>query len=60
MAVPKRKQSKSRSRHRRGANQYTLPQLSKNADGTWSRSHYVDPRTGLYNGRQVLDIDQLN
>ncbi len=55
MGNPKRKQSKARSRKRRGANQYTAPQLSKDADGTVHATHRVNPTTGKYRGRQVIE-----
>ena len=56
MANPKRKQSKRRSRLRRAANQFRAPKLVKDAEsGSLRRSHRVDPTTGKYRGRQVLD-----
>ena len=55
MGNPKRKQSKARSRKRRGANQYKAPQLAKDADGAVHASHRVSPSTGKYRGRQVID-----
>jgi ribosomal protein L32 len=55
MAVPKRKQSKQRSRKRRGANHFTMPQLNKDAnDGSIFLPHHVHPMTGMYRGRQVI------
>ena len=58
MGQPKRKHSKQRSRKRRGAVIFKLPQLAKDSqDGTLFRSHRVNPFNGLYRGRQVLDID---
>jgi len=58
MANPKRKQSKQRSRLRRGANRFKAPQLSKDStDGTLFRPHRVNPANGMYRGRQVTDID---
>ena len=58
MGQPKRKQSKQRSRKRRGAITFALPQLSKDAqDGTLFRSHRVNPANGMYRGRQVLDVE---
>jgi large subunit ribosomal protein L32 len=58
MGQPKRKQSKRRSRLRRGANQtLRAPLLSKDQDGTAFRPHHVNPVTGTYRGRQVLEID---
>ncbi|MBR6389164.1 MAG: 50S ribosomal protein L32 [Opitutales bacterium] len=55
MGQPKRKQSKQRSRKRRGANQFELPQLMKDsADGTLYMPHRVNPSNGTYRGRQVI------
>ncbi|GBL23831.1 50S ribosomal protein L32 [Opitutia bacterium] len=56
MANPKRKQSKRRSRLRRAANQFRAPKLVKDGEsGALRRSHRVDPTSGKYRGRQVLD-----
>ena len=56
MANPKRKQSKRRSRLRRAANQVRAPKLVKDGEsGALRRSHRVDPTSGKYRGRQVLD-----
>ncbi|HCJ12328.1 MAG: 50S ribosomal protein L32 [Verrucomicrobia bacterium GWF2_51_19] len=57
MGQPKRRQSKQRSRKRRGANQFAAPILATEKDGSVSRPHYVNPDTGMYRGRQVLDIE---
>jgi len=58
MAQPKRKQSKQRSRKRRGANRFEAPQLSKDpTDGTLFRPHRVNPANGMYRGKQVLDVN---
>ena len=58
MGQPKRKQSKQRSRKRRGAVTYQLPQLAKDPqDDTLFRPHRVNPANGLYRGRQVLDVE---
>ena len=58
MAQPKRKQSKQRSRKRRGAVSFELPQLVKDSkDGSLHRSHRVNPNNGSYRGRQVLDVE---
>ena len=57
MGQPKRKQSKQRSRKRRGANQFKLPQLSKDADGTLHMPHRVNPANGMYRGRQVISVE---
>ncbi len=57
MGQPKRKQSKQRSRKRRGANRFKAPLLIKEPDGSFSRPHRVNPETGEYRGRQVLDLE---
>lgn len=58
MGVPKRKQSKQRSRTRRGANRYRLPQVSTDpTDGTLFKPHHVNPSNGMYRGRQVIEIE---
>jgi len=58
MANPKRKQSKQRSRKRRGANPFEAPQLAKDpTDGTLFRPHRVNPANGMYRGRQVVDVE---
>ena len=58
MAQPKRKQSKQRSRKRRGANQFAAPQLAKDStDGTLFRPLRVNPANGMYRGRQVVDVE---
>jgi large subunit ribosomal protein L32 len=54
MAQPKRKQSKQRSRKRRGGNRFIAPQFSKNSEGSLFVMHRVDPVTGIYRGRQVI------
>ncbi len=56
MANPKRKQSKRRSALRRAANAFKAPKFAKDADGSLSRPHRVNPKTGTYRGRQVLDV----
>ncbi len=57
MAEPKRKQSKRRSRARRGANRYQAPELSLDTDGTRFMPHRVNPANGMYRGRKVLEIE---
>ncbi|MGF1449142.1 MAG: 50S ribosomal protein L32 [Opitutales bacterium] len=58
MAQPKRKQSKQRSRKRRGANRFKAPELAKDpTDGTAFIPHRVNPNNGMYRGRQVLDVE---
>ena len=58
MANPKRKQSKRRSANRRFANAYQVPLFAKDpVDGHLHRRHRVDPKTGMYRGRQVLTVE---
>jgi large subunit ribosomal protein L32 len=58
MANPKRKQSKRRSANRRAANAFKAPQFAKDpSDGSLVRPHRVNPKTGLYRGRQILDVE---
>lgn len=58
MAQPKRKQSKQRSRLRRGANRFRAPELSRDAnDGSVFMPHRVNPNNGMYRGRQVIETD---
>lgn len=57
MANPKRKQSKRRSANRRAANAFQAPEFAKDADGSLVRPHRVNPKTGLYRGRQVIDVE---
>ena len=56
MAVPKRKTSRSRSGKRRSH----ISMSSKNIiedkkSGEYRLSHHLDPKTGMYKGRQILD-----
>lgn len=58
MAHPKRQHSKQRGRKRRTHDGVTVP-TSIDRKSTGSRHgvmHRVDPITGFYNGRQVLEI----
>ena len=57
MAVPKRKQSPSRTGMRRSQ---TMKIKTKNIvedkkSGEYRLSHHLDLKTGMYRGRQVLD-----
>lgn len=58
MGQPKRKQSKMRSRLRRGSKSVNVPQLSKDpADGILTMRHRVNPDTGMYRNRQVIEVE---
>jgi large subunit ribosomal protein L32 len=57
MPEPKRRQSRQRSRKRRGANRYEFLQLSTDpVDNTFFRPHRVNPANGMYRGRQVVEV----
>ena len=56
MAVPKRKTSKSRRNKRRSHIKF----ISKNViedkkSGEYRLSHHLDLKTGIYNGKQILE-----
>ena len=60
MAVPKRKQTPSRTSMRRSQN---MKVSSKNViedkkSGEYRLSHHLDLKTGMYKGRQVLDPEE--
>ena len=57
MGQPKRKQSKMRSRLRRGAHNFKMPALMKDAEGNLVMRHRVNPATGMYRDRQVLEVE---
>lgn len=57
MAQPKRKNSKQRSHKRRGAQRFKAPQLAKEKDGSLFMPHHVNPETGIYRGRQVIEVE---
>ena len=55
MAVPKRKVSPSRAGMRRSHHALVSnPHVEDKDTGELRRSHHVDLKTGMYNGRQVL------
>ena len=56
MAVPKRKTSKSRRNKRRS--HHHIPDVNIVEDkksGEFRLSHHIDLKTGLYNGKQILE-----
>ena len=57
MAVPKRKQSPSRTGMRRAQNMKfkSANILEDEKSGEYRLSHHLDLKTGMYRGRQVLD-----
>ena len=56
MAVPKRKTSKSRRNKRRSHHQISLINIIEDKkSGEYRLSHHVDLKTGIYNGKQILE-----
>ena len=57
MAVPKRKQSPSRTGMRRAQNYEVLIKniVEDKKSGEYRLPHHLDLKTGMYRGRQVLD-----
>ena len=56
MAVPKRKTSKSRRDQRRSHHKIKFANIIEDKkSGEYRLSHHVDLKTGLYNGRQIID-----
>ena len=56
MAVPKRKTSKSRRNKRRSHHKIRFANIIEDKkSGEFRLSHHMDLKTGLYNGRQVID-----
>ena len=46
-----------RSRLRRGAHNFKMPLLAKDTDGNLVMPHRVNPETGMYRDRQVLEVE---
>jgi large subunit ribosomal protein L32 len=56
MAVPKRKTSKARRNKRRSHDRISSINIVEDKkSGEYRLSHHVDLKTGLYNGKQILD-----
>ena len=56
MAVPKRKTSKSRRNKRRSHLRLpTINIIEDKKSGEFRLSHHIDLKTGIYNGKQILD-----
>ena len=57
MAVPKRKQTPSRTGMRRSQNTKFISKniVEDKKSGEYRLSHHLDLKTGMYKGRQVLD-----
>jgi len=56
MAVPKRKTSKSRRNKRRSHHKISSVNIIEDKkSGEFRLSHHIDLKTGIYNGKQILD-----
>ena len=56
MAVPKRKTSKSRRNKRRSHHKISSINIVEDKkSGEFRLSHHLDLKTGIYNGKQILD-----
>ena len=56
MAVPKRKTSKSRRNKRRSHHRVPLVNIVEDKKtGEHRLSHHIDLKTGMYNGKQILE-----
>ena len=56
MAVPKRKTTKSRSGMRRSHIKVSPKNIIEDKkSGEYRLSHHIDLKTGLYNGKQILE-----
>ena len=55
MAVPKRKVSRMKRGSRRSADALKAPVYVEDKEsGELRRPHHIDPKTGMYRGRQIL------
>ena len=56
MAVPKRKTSKSRRNKRRSHHRVSsINIIEDKKTGEYRLSHHLDLKTGIYNGRQIIE-----
>ena len=56
MAVPKRKTSRSRRNKRRSHQRISRVNIVEDKkSGEFRLSHHIDLKTGLYNGKQILE-----
>lgn len=57
MAVPKRKTSRMKRGFRRSADALKQPTyIEDKSSGELRRPHHIDLKTGMYRGRQVMDV----
>jgi len=56
MAVPKRKTSKSKRNKRRSHHRISAINIIEDKkSGEFRLSHHIDLKTGIYNGKQILE-----
>jgi large subunit ribosomal protein L32 len=61
MPNPKRRHSKSRTRQRRAHDALNVPQFYIDKDtGEAKRPHRIDIKTGVYKGRQIIDVKETD
>lgn len=61
MPNPKRRHSKSRTRQRRAHDALTIPQYYIDKEsGEPKKPHRVDPDTGTYKGRKIIDLKETD
>ena len=59
MPNPKRRHSHSRTRQRRAHDALKVPQFYLDKEtGEAKVPHQVDPKTGIYKGRQILEVKE--
>ena len=59
MAVPKRKTTRSRAGKRRSHIKISPKNIIEDKkSGEYRLSHHLDPETGMYKGRQILDPEE--
>lgn len=57
MPNPKRRHSHARTRTRRAHDALKTPQFYTDKDsGETKQPHRIDPKTGVYKGRQIIDV----
>ncbi|MBA2735850.1 MAG: 50S ribosomal protein L32 [Pyrinomonadaceae bacterium] len=57
MPNPKRRHSHARTRERRAHDALKLPQYYIDKEtGEAKKPHRIDPRTGTYKGRQIIEV----
>lgn len=59
MPNPKRRHSHSRTRQRRAHDALQTPQFYVDKEtGETKQPHRIDPKSGTYRGRQILDVKE--